>query len=79
MGDLSKEVDKRIKERVNSFTGKSEYSFGDISMEIERDAWSGCKATCKRAIVRIRPASAGPGLTVSHSPSGHGLPAWSSH
>jgi hypothetical protein len=40
-GDLSLEIDARIKTRVNEFTGKGSYEFGDISAEIEkrRVAW----------------------------------------
>ena len=34
-GDLSKEVDRRIKVQVSAFTGK-EYELGDISKELER-------------------------------------------
>jgi hypothetical protein len=42
-GDLSKEVDKRVRDRVAEFTGKGEYSFGDITKEIEsrRQKWVG--------------------------------------
>ena len=40
-GDLSKELDRRIKERVGGFTNKESYEFGDISREIlrRREAW----------------------------------------
>lgn len=33
-GDLSKELDKRIKVRVEEFTGAGEYKFGDISRAV---------------------------------------------
>ena len=33
-GDLSKELDRRIKARVEEFTGAGEYKFGDISRAI---------------------------------------------
>lgn len=33
-GDLSKELDKRIKLRVEEFTGAGEYKFGDISRAV---------------------------------------------
>lgn len=41
VGDLSTEIDKRVKNRVADFTGKDEYSFGDITKEIEnrRQKW----------------------------------------
>lgn len=32
-GDLSKEVDKRIKERVNAFTGKEQYKVAARGLE----------------------------------------------
>lgn len=35
-GDLSIELDKRIKKSVAKFCGKSEYQFGDLSKEIDK-------------------------------------------
>jgi hypothetical protein len=35
-GDLSLELDRRIKGSVAKFCGKSEYQFGDLSKEIDR-------------------------------------------
>ena len=35
-GDLSKEIDSRVKGTVASFCGKDEYEFGDLSQEIDR-------------------------------------------
>ena len=42
MQDLSKEIDRRVKQRVQEFTSKEgDYEFGDISREIEnrRKQW----------------------------------------
>lgn len=35
-GDLSKEIDRRVKEKVAEFAGKDKYEFGDLSKEIDR-------------------------------------------
>lgn len=35
-GDLSMEIDKRVKERVAEWCGKEEYEFGDLSREMTR-------------------------------------------
>ena len=56
-GDLSREVDARIKDKVAEFTGKDGYQFGDVSKEIEerRVAWvkdftgkNDCRPHCRR-------------------------------
>ena len=31
IGDISRRLDKRAKDRVNEITGKKEYKFGDLS------------------------------------------------
>ena len=33
-GDLSREIDRRVKERVKEFTGNPDYKFGDLTKEI---------------------------------------------
>jgi len=37
-GDLSKEIDSRVKKSVAEFCGKDEYEFGDLSAEIDKRA-----------------------------------------
>jgi len=40
-GDLSIEIDKRVKESVASFCGKESYEFGDLSKELAKRMKSG--------------------------------------
>ena len=42
LGDLSSEIDRRIKDRVNKFTGKGDYAFGDVAREVmnRRKQWA---------------------------------------
>jgi len=35
-GDLSKEIDKRVKNKVAEFAGKDDYEFGDLSKELDK-------------------------------------------
>jgi len=37
-GDLSKEIDSRVKTSVAEFCGKDEYELGDLSVEIDKRA-----------------------------------------